>query len=148
MPELTPQQEMQFAKDMQENSQANDPNVLYADYMREEKLRNIIAQLNPELLLTEIEHRIRGERKNSETSDKLSNLATIYSAGDIKTEIEKSEKENPEPVFTYLNETKTIAGFNCKRAEAKFEGMEEVLAVYFTGYCLRYGFCFVGFPVN
>ena len=31
--------------------------------MRDEKIKNVIAQLNPELLLSEIEHRIRGEKK-------------------------------------------------------------------------------------
>ena len=49
-----------------------------------------------------------------------------------KSEIEKSEKENPGPKFSYVNETKKIAGYNCSRAEAKFEGMEEMLAIYFT----------------
>lgn len=49
-----------------------------------------------------------------------------------KDEIEKTEKEHPEPKFTYVNETKKIAGYNCKRAEAKFEGMDEVLAIYYT----------------
>lgn len=42
----------------------NNPNSIYADSMREEKVSNIIAQLNPELLLEEIEHRIRGERRD------------------------------------------------------------------------------------
>lgn len=41
-----------------------DPNSLYADYMREEKIRNVIEQINPDLLLEDIEHRIRGEKKN------------------------------------------------------------------------------------
>lgn len=49
-----------------------------------------------------------------------------------KAEIEKSEKENPEPEFTYTKETKKIAGYNCRRAESKFEGMEETLAIYYT----------------
>jgi hypothetical protein len=35
--------------------------------MREEKIKNVIAQLNSELLLTDIEHRIRGEKKNHYT---------------------------------------------------------------------------------
>lgn len=49
-----------------------------------------------------------------------------------KADIEKSEKENPEPSFSYVSGTKTIAGFSCKRAEAKFDGMDEVLAIYYT----------------
>ena len=64
MQEITPSQEMQFQREMQEKQQEGDPNSVYADSMREEKVSNIIAQLNPEALLVEIEHRIRGEKKN------------------------------------------------------------------------------------
>ena len=67
MQEITPQQEMDFQRELQQNQQGADPNAVYADSMREEKIKNVIAQLNPELLLTEIEHRIRGERKNHYT---------------------------------------------------------------------------------
>ena len=58
---------MAFQREMQERQQAGDPNSVYADSMREDKIKNVIAQLNPELLLTEIEHRIRGEKKNHYT---------------------------------------------------------------------------------
>jgi hypothetical protein len=67
MQELTPQMEMAFQREMQEKQQSGDPNSVYADSMRDEKVRNVISQLNPELLLTEIEHRIRGEKKNHYT---------------------------------------------------------------------------------
>lgn len=67
MQELTPREEMNFQREMQEKQQSGDPNSIYADSMREEKIKNVIAQLNPELLLTEIEHRIRGEKKNHYT---------------------------------------------------------------------------------
>lgn len=69
MQEMSPDQEMNFQREMQDKAQASDPNAIYADSMREEKVRNIIAQLNPELLLTEIEHRIRGEKKNPFTEE-------------------------------------------------------------------------------
>src|SRR3989304_8015824 len=48
----------------QQQQQDQDPNSLYADYMREEKVTNIIQQLNPDNLVEDIEHRIRGEKKN------------------------------------------------------------------------------------
>lgn len=67
MQELTPRDEMAFNEKMLEKQQIGDPNTIYADSLREDKVKNIIAQLNPELLLTEIEHRIRGERKNHYT---------------------------------------------------------------------------------
>ena len=44
--------------------QENDPNALYADSMREEKVANVISQLDPNNLLDEIEHRLRGEKFN------------------------------------------------------------------------------------
>lgn len=45
------------------------PSSLYADAMREEKVANIIQQLNPDNLVEDIEHRIRGEKKNRYTKD-------------------------------------------------------------------------------
>ena len=47
--------------------QDSDPNVLYAENMREEKIANVIAQLDPQNLLDEIEHRLRGEKFNKIT---------------------------------------------------------------------------------
>jgi hypothetical protein len=67
MQEITPQQEMKFQQDMQQQQINSDPNSLYADGMRDEKVRNVISQINPEVLLTEIEHRLRGEKKNHYT---------------------------------------------------------------------------------
>ena len=67
MQEVTPQQEMNFQREMSDRQQSADPNAIYADSLRDEKIKNVIAQLNPELLLTEIEHRIRGEKKNHYT---------------------------------------------------------------------------------
>jgi predicted Zn-dependent peptidase len=60
---------MNFQREMQERETAANPNAVYADAMREEKIRNVIAQLNPELLLNEIEHRIRGEKKDQFTEE-------------------------------------------------------------------------------
>ncbi|MFL5763363.1 MAG: hypothetical protein ACJ77K_05420 [Bacteroidia bacterium] len=48
----------------------------------------------------------------------------------------KKEKENaPETTITYLNETKEIAGYKCKKAEVKTktkEGKEESFMIYYT----------------
>ena len=57
-------EEQQFAQTQQDKQIANDPNAMYADVMREERATNILAQINPDLLLTDIEHRIRGEKKD------------------------------------------------------------------------------------
>jgi hypothetical protein len=42
----------------------NDPNAVYASNMRDERTANLLEQINPDNLLTDIEHRIRGEKKN------------------------------------------------------------------------------------
>ncbi len=42
----------------------NDPNAVYANAMREEKATNLLNQLNPDNLLSDIEQRIRGKKKN------------------------------------------------------------------------------------
>lgn len=56
---------------MEDNNQSQQysvpvsPNELYANAMQEEKIRNIISQLDPDNQLQEIEMRIRGYKKNS-----------------------------------------------------------------------------------
>jgi len=40
----------------------NDPNAIHADTLREERVGNILEQLNPDNLMEDIEHRIRGEK--------------------------------------------------------------------------------------
>lgn len=61
------QEQMNFEASQQQKALDSDPQAIYADQMREEKAANILAQLDPDNLLTDIEHRIRGEMK-----DKLS----------------------------------------------------------------------------
>ena len=56
--------EVQFAREQQDKQLASDPQAMYADVMREEKASNILQQINPDGLLTDIEHRIRGEKKS------------------------------------------------------------------------------------
>ena len=45
----------------------SDTTSLYADAMREEKITNILSQINPDNLLADIEYRIRGYKKNTIT---------------------------------------------------------------------------------
>lgn len=55
---------MDFYREQQSKDQDASPQALYADNMREEKVTNILSQINPDNLLVDIEHRIRGEKKN------------------------------------------------------------------------------------
>lgn len=61
------QNEEYMPQEYAENPQ--DPNSLYADIIREERVKNVISQINPDLLLEDIEHRIRGEVKDRYTSE-------------------------------------------------------------------------------
>lgn len=59
----------QYYQDANQSGQGQDPNSVYADYMREEKARNIIEQINPDYLLEDIENRIRGRLKDRFTKE-------------------------------------------------------------------------------
>lgn len=61
--------EMDFMREQQEKQSANDPNTLYADNMREDRVTNILSQINPDNLLSDVEHRIRGQKKNNYTGE-------------------------------------------------------------------------------
>jgi len=56
--------QLEFMRQQQQMQISNDPNAIYADSMREEKTTNILQQINPDNLLADIEHRIRGEKKD------------------------------------------------------------------------------------
>ncbi len=59
--------EQRIANDIARQQMENDPNSIYADTLREDKISNFIQQINPDNLLVDIEHRIRGEKKNPYT---------------------------------------------------------------------------------
>lgn len=58
-----------------------DASALYADGLREEKITNILLQINPDNLLADIEWRIKGYKKNNETGgwDKIDPKASAIS---------------------------------------------------------------------
>jgi hypothetical protein len=47
------------------SNQGLDMNAIYADALKEEKITNILSQINPDNLLADIEYRIRGYKKNT-----------------------------------------------------------------------------------
>lgn len=46
----------------------NDPASVHADVLREDRVANLLDQLNPDNLMVDIEHRIRGEKKDPYTN--------------------------------------------------------------------------------
>lgn len=73
---MPPMSQDQLEYEMLANPQPNpsDPNAIIADGMREEKITNILAQINPDNLLSDIEYRIRGYKKDTlnQTWEKIS----------------------------------------------------------------------------
>ncbi len=59
------QQQYDLLGGMQPQSMVDPSSSLYADSMREEKITNILSQINPDNLLSDIEYRIRGYKKNN-----------------------------------------------------------------------------------
>ncbi len=56
--------DQQFSNQQLEKQLENDPQAIYAGTMQEDKVTNILSQINPDNLLTDIEHRIRREKKD------------------------------------------------------------------------------------
>lgn len=56
--------EAEFLNKQQQINIDNDPQAMYSQAMKEEKVTNILQQINPDNLLADIEHRIRGEKKD------------------------------------------------------------------------------------
>lgn len=50
----------------------------------------------------------------------------------IKESIDKEKDATSKPIITYVDETKKIAGYTCKKAELKFADTDEVMVVYYT----------------
>lgn len=61
--------EISFMREQQANEIDSNPNAIYADNLREEKVNNILGQINPDKLVIDIENRIRGRRKNPYTQE-------------------------------------------------------------------------------
>lgn len=78
---------------------------------------------------------------NTTIADEASTTTLVDAMGQkyfykmTKAEMEKESKNSPEPKITYLNDTKTIAGYECKKAviEAKNEkGETQKVDVWYT----------------
>lgn len=69
MPHAPQDQADEIFMQQQQQQMNNDPNALYADSLREEKITNILSQINPDNILSDIEYRIRGYKKNTLTGE-------------------------------------------------------------------------------
>jgi hypothetical protein len=130
------EQERNFQREMIDKQQSGEPNAVYADSLREEKVTNIISQINPDILLEDIEHRIRGEKKNSYTK-----------------QWELIAKDNPNPISeelvanyisflgAYLSQNTSLSNFS----ETEINNIMEIVVEYvrddLSDNAEKYGLC-------
>lgn len=55
--------------DQKDQAMNRDPNAIIAGDLKQERTANLLDQINPDNLLSDIEHRIRGEKKNVYTQE-------------------------------------------------------------------------------
>jgi hypothetical protein len=60
--------------------QANKSDAVYADYVREKKVENLISQINPDNILADVENRLKGFRKDvySQQWIKIANAPEVH----------------------------------------------------------------------
>jgi len=73
---------------------------------------------------------------NITISDKAGNVTILMNMMGqkiaIKESIDKEKDASSKPIITYVDETKKIAGYTCKKAELKFADTDEIMVVYYT----------------
>ncbi len=95
--------------------QESNPQALYADAIREEKVANVISQLDPQNLLEEIEHRLRGEKFN-----KL--IAAWEPIGDISIAIdERLISRLMSFLGSVLNQNTTLSNYSINEINNRME---------------------------
>ena len=117
----------------QQPNPSYDPNALYADTMREEKMANILSQINPDNLLADIEYRIRGYKKNT-----------------LSQEWEKINKDTPEIneelvsnfmsfLGSILNQNTSMSNFSSGEINSIMDNIIEYVADDLTVNDVKYG---------
>lgn len=73
---------------------------------------------------------------NITISDKTGNVTILMNMMGqkfaIKESVDKEKDATTIPIITYVDETKEIAGYTCKKAELKFADADEIMVVYYT----------------
>ncbi len=121
-----------FARQQLTEQIANDPNAGIADAMREEKATNILAQIDPGNLLTDIEHRIRGEKKDGYGQwSKVSK-----SSGEVSEEL---VSDYISYLGSVLNQNTSMSNFKPQEVNNLMELMTDWVKMNFVVNAERYG---------
>lgn len=110
-----------------------DANALYADNAREEKITNILAQINPDNLLADIEYRIKGYKKNTlsgqwEKIDKSSKDINANLVADFMSFLS-----------SVLNQNTSMSNFSATEINSIMEHIIEFIADALTTNDQKYG---------
>ena len=102
------------------------------------------------MLPKEMSMKIKGNKSRTEQNTGMGTTVSIFNGDDkvaytlmnmmgskiaIKMEeadMKKEMENEPEPEIIYSDDTKTIAGYECKKAEVKYGEAEDVVVVYYT----------------
>lgn len=117
----------------QQANQPPDINALYADTVREEKITNILSQINPDNLLADIEYRIRGYKKNNLTGE-------WEKINPDKTEISEELVANFMSFLgSVLNQNTSMSNFSSGEINTIMDHVIEYIADDLTVNDLKYG---------
>ena len=111
---------MQRETDMMREQMSNDPGSIYADGLREEKVNNILGQINPEKLVIDIENRIRGYKKDPTTGEWVA-------ITDAKQVSEELVADVVSYLGAFLNDTQTLSNYS----EREINNIMEKIIDYF-----------------
>lgn len=129
------QQPGSFDQVYEEAAEAGDqdtPNTLYADHMRDEKIKNVISQISPEQLLEEIEHQLRGEKFDRLTQQwkKMNDKRTI--SEDLITDFMSTLR-------VVINQNTTLSNFQPAEINNIMEVIIDYTADTLTDNDVKYG---------
>jgi hypothetical protein len=125
------QQQMNFEAQQQRQALEADPQSFYADQLREEKAANILSQIDPENLLTDIEHRIRGEVKDRFSGEWKKSIATNIS--------EKLIANVMGFIGSIVNQSTTMSNYSQGEINAMLENIIEFIKQDFVINKVEYG---------
>ena len=111
----------------------DDVNTLYSDMIKEEKVANLIAQINPDNLLADIEWRIRGYKKDVETK---SWVKINPKAKEINSELVANFMSF---LGSILNQNTSMSNFSAGEINTIMEHIIEFIAGDLTVNAVKYG---------
>jgi uncharacterized membrane protein YheB (UPF0754 family) len=136
---MTDNQSQQFMDEMYQQSvrdgQSQDANSVYSEYLKEERVRNIVEQINPDSLLEDIEHRIRGQIK-----DRFTKEWKFINEKEPPKVSEKMISNYISYLGSTLNQNTSLSNFSTKEINNLMENTVEYIRDDLSDNTVEYGF--------